>query len=162
MGVALEYGDLYFVQMPRRGLCLVLHPHDKKNYRLLATGHDRMPNPDISGGRHWLFVDRVARGREELLGSLEGARTVGAGVYAIVFHDRRTHLAYLLESPEPLSNEQAALNIRRQTSYVIRGAKELDREGTRLVLIPSADRPPDELGADLHPIEIPPLLRKAG
>jgi hypothetical protein len=203
MGVALEYGDIYFVQRPAspsaqaQDLCIVLRSHQKKNYRLLAINHPQMPAPDAVAERHWVFVERVVNSREEIEKTVGQGRVIANGQYGLVLHKHHTHLAYLLEEPEMLTKEQTELNLQRQTSYLLSvknpqrpsfrtsGSPQaelpeyllrkfrdhrftqvnppdfLDYEGTELVLTATLDSRTEDLGADFHPIPIPPLFKEA-
>lgn len=143
----LERGDLFFFYRPRvdvhvpRSLddvartYVVLRVRDGGTYRLLILGEKRLPATGPGGDRRsWAFVFRVARRPEDIEDELDPeryvtrtrgervvppARPAGEGVYAIVRHDRHTHLAHVLELPSEPGEVQDALNVGRQGSYVV-------------------------------------------
>lgn len=145
----LEQGNIYFVYRPKvqgadevhavdsfadvQGTYIVLSPHGKKRFRLIAIGQKQLP--DISGGeKNWGFVDRVENSAKKIEEELQrdryqtktqgerirpAARPAGEGVYALVRHGDHTHLAYALELPAAPGAVQRTLHIEEQASYVL-------------------------------------------
>ena len=141
----LEAGHIYFFYRPRvqheeaEGLgelersYIVLRPRDKRVWRLLTVGRKRLPMI----GKHervWAFVDKVGHSPEEVEDALDReryetktrgervrpeARPAGEGVYALVRHERHTHLAYELEFPKRPGAVQEELKIEETASYVV-------------------------------------------
>jgi len=108
--------------------------------RLMILSKKKMPpvNLDEKSKQHerfWGFVqrvsDRVEDIDENLKGSdyltkkrgevrhMEGARPVAEGVYALVTAHNHTHLAYVLELPQELSEVQKAFGIAKEGSYIL-------------------------------------------
>jgi len=143
----LENGDVYFAYRPKvdkqtarsiddvRRLYMILHARGKDVYRLIIIGEKRLPSVNGGGDRKtWGFVDKVAKDPEEVEDELDpesyrtrtrgerqvpAARPAGEGIYAIVEHERHTHLAYVLELPHKPGEVQRALNIVKEGSYII-------------------------------------------
>jgi len=126
------------------------HPEGKMGTgepeRLIVLGKKKLP--DVHKGKHekfWGFVEKVSRNIDEVEEDLEartytthtrgerhveGARPVGAGVYAIVKHPTKghTHLVYVLELPEEPTEVQKAFNIGKEGSFVV-SVKNPDVQG---------------------------------
>ncbi len=143
----LEQGDITFFYRPRmqkthpgsrrdvQRFYMVLHPQDRKRYRLAVIGRKEMPEPSAKGkARMWGFVDSVRKKPESIRDELGGAqyatktrgvrheppaRPAGEGVYRIVRHDGHTHLAYMLELPKKRRGVQEEFNIEKQASYIV-------------------------------------------
>jgi len=110
--------------------------------RLMMIAKKELPNIQ-EHGRYWGYVETVSYRVEDIdkkLGPttyttktrgerhVEGARPVGEGVYALVMHHGRTHLAFVLELPEHLSQIQKAFHIEKEGSFVIQ-VKNPEAEG---------------------------------
>jgi len=144
MSDVLERGNIYFFYRPKLGetspeaeseiqrFQMVLHPRDKRTYRLITVGRKHLP--DTSGERTWGFVSKVGHNPEEVESELDptryqtktrgervepAARPAGEGVYAIVDHDRHTHLAYALELPKKPGEVQKDLDIEESGSFIV-------------------------------------------
>ncbi|MGC8492466.1 MAG: hypothetical protein ACP5SH_12075 [Syntrophobacteraceae bacterium] len=145
---ALEEGDIYFVYQPRvahgavKGLKdvqrfkFVLHPENRKQYRVIVVGEKKMAQTAGGGGsarKNWSFVESVTRSAREIEREFAdkkyetktrgrrkkpAARPVGEGVYAIVRHDDHTHLLYALELPKKPGKVQRQLDIEEEASYI--------------------------------------------
>jgi hypothetical protein len=142
--VRLERGDIYFFYRPRvehesaQGLedvqrfHLVLKP-DSGPFRLITVGRKRLPEIR-DRERNWAYVEKVARSPEEISAELARytyetktrgervqpeARPAGEGVYAIVRHDKHTHLAYELDVPRSEGPVQRELKIEPRASYIV-------------------------------------------
>jgi len=145
----LERGDIFFLYRPRvttsagpppevRGLhdvqrlFVVLEPDGRDVLRRIVVGKKKLP--ELTGERHWGFVDRVTPRVDEVRADLEpshyatltrgerlqpGTRAAGEGVYALVRHDDHTHLVYALELPREPGEVQEQLAIAPEASYVI-------------------------------------------
>jgi hypothetical protein len=139
---------------------LVLVARDRRLFRRLIVGRKRLPDPRRHE-RFWALVAEVAEDPAALQGELgvrfyetrtRGVRvdppalSVGEGRYALMRHERHTHLAYVLTSPPEPGPMQDMFLIRREASYVA------------AVRNPSADAPRGTgLPARAHP-ELPPEL----
>lgn len=133
MAEILERGAIYFLYRPRgKGaagiedldrLYLVLSPHGDTRHRFLRIAGERLPQIGEEGEAGWALVERVFHQREETRAALNGGdpypRPAGEGVYALLTHEDRTHLAYALELPQRLGAVQSALQIRPQGSFVV-------------------------------------------
>lgn len=142
----LEQGNIYFCYRPKvedesvEGLddvqrfYIVLKPHGKQSYRMMAIGQKHLPNISDRGQQAWGFVESVSDNPKKIEEGLReqhyrtktrGERTqpagrpVGEGVYDIVRHKDRTHLIYALELPEEPGEAQNELNIEPEGSYVL-------------------------------------------
>lgn len=143
----LEQGNIYFIYRPKveqeeaegledvQRLFLVLSPHGKSTYRLIAIGQKQLPDLDQKQSRRWGFVDSVKSSPKELEESLRqqtystktrgerslpAARPVGEGVYSLVQRDERTtFLAYALELPNSPDQAQSDFKIEPEASYVL-------------------------------------------
>jgi hypothetical protein len=177
MSRIVERGDLFFFYRPRVGLdeahdlqdvqrfFVILKPERRRLYRRVIVGRKRLPDPR-EHERIWAFVAEVVDdpapvreelGREAYETLTRGirvepeARPAGEARYAIVEHERHTHLAYVLELPRRPGPAQAVFRIRPEASYVV------------AVRNPNADAPP---GAGLPPhsrAAYPPeLMRRFG
>ncbi|MFZ0256422.1 MAG: hypothetical protein WAN46_12400 [Gammaproteobacteria bacterium] len=145
----LEQGNIYFVYRPKvkgtdevdtvggledvQRTYMVLSPHGKKRFRLLALGQKQLPA--ISGSeKNWGFVDKVENSAKKIEEELQrdsyqtktrderirpAARPAGEGVYALVRHGNHTHLTYALELPVQTGAVQKALHIEEEGSYVL-------------------------------------------
>jgi hypothetical protein len=142
----LERGNIYFTCEPRanrealRGpddvdtFAMILGPRGTDPYRLVVIAEKRLPA--VGGG-----TDRMARGVVEyvstqpeevedpldpksLLRKARGerfraaARPAGEGDYAIVRHNRHTHLVYVRTLPPEAGEVQRVLNIVDEGSYI--------------------------------------------
>lgn len=145
----LERGNIYFFYRPRvrspeaksepEGLeelqrsYIVLSPHGKQFYRLVAIGRKQMPEI-AERERNWGFVELVSQRPQEIEEELRrekygtktrgervqpSARPAGEGVYALARHGNHTHLVYALELPERPGEVQEELNIEPEASYII-------------------------------------------
>ncbi|MEB3827686.1 hypothetical protein [Phormidium sp. CCY1219] len=142
----IEKGNIYFCYRPKvetdsvTGLAdlqrfyMVLKPHEKPSYRLMAIGSKHLPEINDGGTQIWGFVESVSDSAEKIEAGLRrttyqtktrgdrhqpAARSVGEGVYDIVNHHGHTHLAYALELPEDPGEAQGELNIAEQASYIL-------------------------------------------
>jgi hypothetical protein len=142
----LERGDIYFVYRPKaetpsvegfedvQRFYMVLHPYGKSRYRLIVIGQKQLPELRSGREKNWGFVAKVSRAagpiRDELTCETYATKTrgqrvrpagrpAGEGVYAIVWHDNHTHLAYVLELPEQPGPPQEALNIAEEGGYIL-------------------------------------------
>jgi hypothetical protein len=138
----IERGEIFFLYRPNqegyepgslleiRRFYMVLRPHGRETFRLIAIGKKKLPGFDEEGQRHWGFVDGVFRTPEELrqaatgiptlLGSQrENLRPAGEGAYAILLHGNHTHLAYVLELPLMPGEVQEAFNIKPEARFVV-------------------------------------------
>jgi hypothetical protein len=145
MSAELERGDIFWFYRPRVGLSevhslrdvqrffMVLHPDGGTRLRELVIGTKRLPDPSRHE-RAWAVVARVssyqADFREELRRHVyqtktrgervqAEARPAGEGRYAIVDHDRHSHLAYALELPKHLGEAQRTFQIEPESSYIV-------------------------------------------
>jgi hypothetical protein len=142
----LERGDIYFVYRPKvetpsvegfedvQRFYIVLHPHEKRRYRLIVVGQKQLPELHGRGEKNWGFVAKVSRAAKDVKNELTreayttktrgervqpAGRPVGEGVYAIVRHDDHTHLAYALELPQEPGSPQETFNIAHEGSYIL-------------------------------------------
>jgi hypothetical protein len=153
----LEKGTIYFFYLPKQNaesvngiddvqkLCLLLSPHESsKMKRIINIENKKMPDMKVHH-KYWGIVDAVSDDLNELVNKYLGekanqtepshqqqGRLFASGLYAIVKHHRHTHLAYLLELPEELSEVQKAFN--------------LEKEGSMLVCVKNPDFPKTMLG----------------
>jgi hypothetical protein len=147
MTKVLEGGDIFFAYRPKidkqiaksiddvQRLYMILHPRGKPLYRLIIIGEKRLPSVNGGGDRKtWGFVAKFAERANDVEDELDperyetktrgvrqvpAARPAGEGIYAIVSHERHTHLAYVLELPPEPGEVQGALNIVKEGSYII-------------------------------------------
>ncbi|ORX94796.1 hypothetical protein K493DRAFT_352188 [Basidiobolus meristosporus CBS 931.73] len=107
--------------------------HELPKYRSIVIGKKRLPDTK-SKERIWGYVNKTANSLNELhqvldeehyktasMGerTLEKCRPMGEGIYAIVCHERHTHLVYVLQFPEKLGEIQREFNIVKEGSYII-------------------------------------------
>jgi len=111
----LERGHIYFFYRPKvdrpsargladiRRLYVVMHPHQRRIYRLIIIAEKRLPDVTGRGDRKsWGFVEKVGRRPEDVEDDLDpetyvtrtrgerhlpAARPAGEGVYALVPHE---------------------------------------------------------------------------
>lgn len=145
----LERGNIYFVYRPKvhaegeeaevHGLddvqrtYVVLSPHGKKRYRLIALGRKQLPDIE-DHERNWAFVDAVEADPKRIVQAFEretyetetsgtrvqpAGRPAGEGVYAIARHEDHTHLVYALELPDEPGASQRALRVAEEGSYIL-------------------------------------------
>lgn len=142
----LEKGELYFIYSPRveeekvkgiaevERLYLVMHPFDKKLYRLIIIGHKKLPPLAQRGEVYWGFVEDVNPSAEAIENTFDPekyktatrgerhrgpGRPAGEGVYALVRHDDHEHLVFSLELPEKPGPVQKDLNLAKEASYIL-------------------------------------------
>jgi hypothetical protein len=145
MSTVLETGDLFFFYRPRvdveavrslddvQRFFLVMKPDGINRFRRIVVGPKRLPDPERHE-RFWAFVAEVAESPDELRDDIERAtyetrtrgmrvqpeaRPAGEGRYALVDHERHTHLAYVLELPRVPGAAQSLFGIEHEASYVI-------------------------------------------
>ena len=145
MRIELERGDIFFFYRPRVGvpevqrledvqrLFFILHPGRGERPRRIVVGSKRLPDPERHE-RAWAFVADVAvdpsQLRDELRASAHEtktrgtrfqpeARPAGKGRYAIVDHDRHSHLAYVLELAQSPGEAQRVMRIGPEGSYIV-------------------------------------------
>ncbi len=160
----LEGGDIYFFYRPRveekkvssfadiERFYMILHPQNKKKYRLIVLGEKKLPQISDGDRVNWGFIENVSdvpQGVEDELDKKEygtktrgeryreAARPAGEGKYAIADHKNHTHLVYDLELPETPKEVQNALNIEKEASYVISIKNPTKPTPTRVGLRPS-------------------------
>jgi hypothetical protein len=110
-----------------------MKPDGTSRFRRIIVGPKRLPDPERHE-RFWAFVAEVAESPDELRDDIERtayetrtrgvriqseARPAGEGRYALVDHERHTHLAYVLELPPEPGAAQNLFGIEREASYVI-------------------------------------------
>jgi len=142
----LEKGEIYFIYAPRvqeekvTGLAgverfyLVMHPFEKKLYRLIIVGHKKLPPLAQRGEAYWAFVEDVNPSAEAIENTFDPekyktatrgeryrgpGRPAGEGVYALAKHEKHEHLVYSLELPEKPGPVQKDLNIAKEASYIL-------------------------------------------
>lgn len=145
MSTTLERGDIFFFYRPRVGIdevrsledvqrfFFVLHPDGASRLREVIVGTKRLPDVERHE-RAWAFVARVtdsaAYFRAELSKRTYQTKTrgervqreprpAGEGRYAIVDHDRHSHLVYALELPREPGEAQRTLRIGSEASYIV-------------------------------------------
>lgn len=160
MARVLEEGDIFFCYRPKvdvqqvhgvddvRRFYVILKPGTKPSFRRMIVGRKRLPGIEAHE-RTWGFIDLVTSSAQELEDELTyetktrgrrvepPTRPAGEGVYAVVDHERHTHLAYALELPRKPGPVQVELNIRPQASLIA------------TVRNPDAPPPPDRPRAGL-------------
>jgi hypothetical protein len=190
----VEAGDVFFCYRPRVGLeevhdlddvqrfFAVVRPDGGQRYRELVIGAKRLPDT-ARHERAWAFVAEVTEDPAELRHHLErkeyqtktrGTRVqpeappAGEGRYAIVPHDRHTHLAYWLEEPRDPGPTQELFNVERAASYIV-AVKNPEAPTPPGVGLPGdrrADFPPELLkrfgGRRYAPLDTPELLDYKG
>jgi hypothetical protein len=194
----LERGDIFFFYRPRvyapgeeppsSGLgqiersYVVLHPRDKRLYRLLVIGRKRLPDV-TKHEKEWVFVEKVSRNPDDIEEDLRSdeyetktrgervrpaARPAGEGVYALACHEDHTHVAYALELPERLGPVQRELQIQREASYIVSVKNPEAPSPPEAGLSPQeAAKYPKELQEKFHgrrflPADPPELLDRPG
>jgi len=145
----LEKGRIFFFYRPRvdhdevhsqkdvQRLYLELCPDNKEKHkvRLLVLGRKKLPNPTSHRKEvFWAFVDHVADRQDEITAVLESitydtktlgertipaSRCIGEGVYEIVMHHDRAHLAYVLTVPSVVGEVQEEFNIMKEASFIL-------------------------------------------
>lgn len=142
----LERGNIYFLYRPKveqeevnnlddiQRFYIVLEPHGKQSYRLMAMGQKKLPDVNKKQSQAWGFVESVKDNAKELEQSLRAktystkmrgdrelptTRSVGEGVYELVDRNQTTHLVYALELPENPGEAQQDLQIEPEASYVL-------------------------------------------
>jgi len=145
MSETLERGDIFFLYRPKLDIesvhsvddvqrfYMILKPDGKQVFRRIIIGRKRLPDPG-EHERTWGFVDLVSSNPEEIEDELDPqqyetktrglrveppARPVGEGIYAIVCHDRHSHIAYALELPKEPGEAQRAFNIKKGASLIV-------------------------------------------
>ncbi len=145
----LEEGDIFFLYIPKvehesaesledvQRMKIVLHPRDRKKYRLLVVGEKKLP--EMTGGgskarKNWGFVEMVAGDPRKIEDELAektyetktrgererpAARSAGEGVYAVLRHGDHTHMIYALELPRKPGEVQEELDIEQEGSYIL-------------------------------------------
>ncbi len=169
----LERGDIHFLYTPAveeeqpsglvdvQNFHLALIPDGDGPARLLVVGRKRLPEVGETE-RLWGFVQVV--GDEEALRERltpeeyttatrgrrhqPGARSAGAGRYALVARGRDTLLAYALAAPDEPGEVQQELNIAPEARYVL------------AVKNPTAGSPPEAGLAPEQQVEFPDHLQE--
>jgi hypothetical protein len=194
MSDELERGDVYFFYRPRVGATevddlqdvqrffFVLQPDGTGHFRRLIVGRKRLPDPE-QHERVWAFVADVGDDPTLLRAEVApaeyptttrgwrrepGARPAGEGRYALVEHERHTHLAYVLELPAEPGPVQQAFRIGKQASYIA-AVRNPEAPAPAGVGLPPGRRPhlPDEFrqrfgGRRFIPVNPPDLLDYVG
>ena len=100
-------------------------------YRLFIIGKKSLPevrkSEARSSERYWARVGGIFEKPQELTKELlsdefrkgDAARPVGEGKYAIVKHQNRAELAYILELPKEPGEAQRELGIEKEASYIV-------------------------------------------
>ncbi|KAK9694984.1 hypothetical protein K7432_013198 [Basidiobolus ranarum] len=145
-----EEGDLDSVPSDRKKRSAPSGPEDIENhelpkYRSIVISKKKLPDTKKKE-RIWGYVNKTASSMKELHEVLDkshyhtatmGERTVepcrpmGEGIYAIVNHERHTHLVYVLKFPEQIGEIQKKFNIVKEGSYIVS------------IKNPEADNPPN-------------------
>ncbi|KAG0173328.1 hypothetical protein DFQ28_009273 [Apophysomyces sp. BC1034] len=145
----IEKGHIYFFYRPKvstkqvkgaddvQKILMILKPYwsssNKRHPTLIIVGRKKLPQIKRHE-RYWAFVDKSTAKLEDVTEPLkehgyetktkgeqtiQAARPMGEGVYAIGTHQGHSHLAYMLTLPDQLTEVQDAFNLEKQGSIII-------------------------------------------